>query len=626
MITPDPDEITGLASKNVSEISHSQLRASLDSAIQYFLNTQLEDGSWDGYVDAGAQTTGIYFVAMAALGDIDQKELSGALHKFALQQLADGSFAPYPGADGGDLDATAIVYAGLHAAKVADDNTIKTKAFAWVEAHGGFGKCSMRAKIYLSVAKLFDPKLLSPQSALFKLVPGVDWYMSKKMALFNNIAANAFPVIIKNLISPGYYKHAHWFNVRYWIAKRIAAYLFVGQGPDGSMAAVFEVTVWFVLALSALGYDETDAQFQRALVSLNRFKRIGPLGFEAFPFSAKVWNTALVTRALLTQDPKGFESQIRKGLDALIGFQATIPQPRLWQNPPAGAPRVGGWAFEENNPYGSDPDSSSVVLHTLGLANKCFKDKKISDSLQRGLDWVLGMQNPDGGWPSFTWGQRSKPPGPIDYVNIPMPTNLLAAIKMALNPPVVVADPACEDETARMLLAFAHIQHECVEFASKRAKAFLVGQQTQVGNWWGRWESCYLPATAYIVTSLLALNDQQPIDSKIQIAVDWMISCQNSDGGWGETSQSYVDPNLAGKGKSNPVITGLVLTALMDAGLVKKPTVIRGLRYLLSTQNTDGSWQSTAAVGTVIPPMGLYQNPLYDTFTPTEALLRYLKG
>src|SRR5580692_1975567 len=99
----------------------------------------------------------------------------------------------------------------------------------------------------------------------------------------------------------------------------------------------------------------------------------------------------------------------------------------------------------------------------------------------------------------------------------------------------------------------------------------------------------YLPATACVLMGLAAAGVDRgaPV---VRRAVRWILDHQNADGGWGEGVFSYRDPSLAGVGPSMPPLTGLVVTALVDAGEGRSEAVARAARYLVAEQRADGTW------------------------------------
>jgi squalene-hopene/tetraprenyl-beta-curcumene cyclase len=94
------------------------------------------------------------------------------------------------------------------------------------------------------------------------------------------------------------------------------------------------------------------------------------------------------------------------------------------------------------------------------------------------------------------------------------------------------------------------------------------------------------------------MDMSQPLVRK---AVDWIVAHQNEDGGWGETCASYVDPSLRGRGPSTASQAGWALLALLSAGEHNSPAVHKGVRYLVETQQTDGSWDEPYFTGTGFP-------------------------
>ncbi len=124
--------------------------------------------------------------------------------------------------------------------------------------------------------------------------------------------------------------------------------------------------------------------------------------------------------------------------------------------------------------------------------------------------------------------------------------------------------------------------------------------------------------------SLIAPHTHQ---REIERGAAWLVSCQNADGGWGETCFSYNDPRLKGKGDSTASQTAWALIGLLSAGdaigQYQMETIERGVRYLVGTQRSDGTWDEDYFTGTGFPCHFYLKYHIYQQHFPLTALGRY---
>ncbi|HWT06577.1 MAG TPA: squalene--hopene cyclase, partial [Xanthomonadales bacterium] len=100
--------------------------------------------------------------------------------------------------------------------------------------------------------------------------------------------------------------------------------------------------------------------------------------------------------------------------------------------------------------------------------------------------------------------------------------------------------------------------------------------------------------------------------------------------GWGETTESYKDPSLRGRGPSTASQTAWALIGLLacaerlpPVAQHFAPAIERGAGYLLRTQRADGSWDEPEFTGTGFPGHFYLNYHQYRLQFPLTALGRY---
>lgn len=385
------------------------------------------------------------------------------------------------------------------------------------------------------------------------------------------------------------------------------------NGDDG-LGAIFPAMVNAVMMFDALGVPRTDAGAAEARAALDRLLVVR--GDEAYcqPCLSPVWDTSLACHAMLEAGGERAWAAADRGLDWLRPLQVldlagdwAVRRPHL-------AP--GGWAFQYANPHYPDVDDTAVVAMALDRASRdglrgatlrAVSGARDNAALARAVEWVAGMQSANGGWGAFD------PDNTHGYLNsIPFADH------------GALLDPPTADVSARCLSMLSQLgQGPANSGRAQAALRYLLGEQTADGSWYGRWGMNYIYGTWSALCALQAAgvaHDAAPM----RRAVDWLLSIQNADGGWGEDGSSYrLDYQGHESAPSVPSQTAWALLALMAAGEVRHQAVARGVAWLLGAQQADGLWQEERYTAVGFPRVFYLRYHGYARYFPLWALARY---
>ncbi|MFG0288792.1 MAG: prenyltransferase/squalene oxidase repeat-containing protein [Rhodopirellula sp. JB044] len=266
---------------------------------------------------------------------------------------------------------------------------------------------------------------------------------------------------------------------------------------------------------------------------------ITPEGSWPIDTNLATWVTSL-SIAALTSDPNDLREWSGLELvDWLLSCQHTERHPFTGADP-------GGWGWTDLSGAVPDADDTpGAILALLKLRNYVDEEQRgrIDQAISNGRDWLLGLQNRDGGWPTFCrgWGKL-----PFDRSSVDLTAHAIRALDDLSDSPKVDA-------------------------AITVGLAFLRKQQRPDGSWVPLWfgnqdrveEDNPIYGTAKVLIDVHPRLDK----SAVVRGIEYLINHQNADGGWGggesverfwntpDPSSSFNDPaarQIAGSGVASP--------------------------------------------------------------------------
>ena len=381
-----------------------------------------------------------------------------------------------------------------------------------------------------------------------------------------------------------------------WMTERM------GAGSDG-LSAIFPSMLNSLMALQALGYAEDHPLVKKAEADFTGLFVHDPADFRIQPCLSPVWDTAITTVALGESGVPKNHPSLQKAAAWLEAREVRFAGDWTARNPGV---EPSGWAFEHANKYYPDTDDTMMVL--MALRHCAAPNPTAREEIhRRALKWLLSFQCNDGGWAAF---DKNLNAAWLEHVPFADHNAIL--------------DPTCSDLTARVLELLGYIGHDPRSTEVRQAINMLRRTQEADGSWYGRWGVNYIYGTWQALRGLASIGVNMD-EEWIRRALTWLESCQNEDGSWGETCETYNFPALKGRGAGTPSQTAWALMGLCAGGNPERESIQAGIRWLISTQNHDGSWTEDYTTGTGFPCVFYLKYDMYRNHFPLLALATYRK-
>jgi squalene-hopene/tetraprenyl-beta-curcumene cyclase len=590
--------------------------ASADAAVETLarlerrlLDLRAPEGHWVGELSSSALATatavGALALARRAGLDVPERLVAAGRRWLARSRNPDGGWGDTP-VSASNISTTALAWGALALAGATDvdERRAETEAAVWLcraaggldasrlaralaERYGSDRTFSAPILTFLAVSGRLGPEAWRQVAALpfeLALVPQ-RWLGALRLP----VVSYALPA----LIAIGQLRHHYRPTrnplarlVRHWAREPTLRTLDRLQPEGGGYLEAVPLTSFVLVSLIAAGHaaHPVVARGLRFLAESARADGSWPIDTDL-----ACWVTTLAVGAL---GARGFSEGERRGLARwLLGCQRRAVHAYTQAAP-------GGWAWTDRS--GGVPDADDTAGALLALAELAGDDTEARQAAALGVRWLIGLQNRDGGVPTFCRGWGALP-----------------------------FDRSSPDLTAHALRAWAAWRRRLpcedrgrVERASARALAYLAGAQRADGSWVPLWfgnesapgERSPTYGTARVVVGLAALAREWPeVARLVERGRDWLLAAQNTDGGWGGA------PGVAASLEE----TGLAVSALsVLSGAPARDAARRGVAWLVE-RSQRGRVTPAAPIGLYFARLW-YGEALYPLVFATEALRRMI--
>ena len=604
----------------MSAVEQHVQRVALDVVVEraqtWFSREQFGEGFWWAELESNATMDAEYLLLTHFLGARDEQLWRGVAQDIRAYQRADGSWAMYHGAPG-DLSTTIECYFALKLAGDSADAPHLSRAREFIRSHGGISQARTFTRIWLALfgqwswddLPAMPPELmLLPPSAPLSIYRFASWARGTIVPLLLLMddrpvrgvpqaarldelrVGPAIPRPARDPIDRVFfaldralrlYGRLPIHPLRRRARKKAEEWILAHQEADGSWVGIQPPLVYSLMALRAVGHPLEHPALKRGLQGMHdrwMLRRSdGSLRVQAC--LSPVWDTGLGLLALVESGVDPQDAMVRKAAQWILKEEVRVPGD--WCVQVRGV-EPSGWAFEFENDLYPDVDDTAVVL--LALHNSRALD---APTRERAVRWVLAMQSRNGGWAAFDKDNTSRLPALLPFCDFGE-----------------VIDPPSADVTAHVVEMLGAFGFDRSHGAVARGLRYLYAQQEKEGSWFGRWGVNHIYGVGAVLPALAAAGE--PVDGLApRRAVRWLVERQNSDGGWGESCASYVDPAARGRGESTPSQTAWALLGLVAGGRAGSAAARRGVRFLIDRQRADGAWDEEAFTGCGFPGYGI---------------------
>ena len=490
----------------------------------------------------------------------------------------------------------------------ADTNGLLDRAEKYIEKQGGIRGLRQR----YGRDKTFAVPILT-NAALAGIVP---WRKVSSLPFELAVFPQSFyrflqmPVVsyaVPALVAIG---QARFFNAKPWNpVTRLIRSLSVAptlrvlsqmQPASGGFLEAIPLTSFVVMSLAATGRADHSVVKQGVRFLLSSVRDDGSWPIDT---NLATWNTSLALNAI------GAESLQSDELDSCIDWLLSCQQKEV--HPYTGA-EPGGWGWSDLS--GAVPDADDTPGALLALKQVVdhpeisqARRSQVTAAARNGIQWLLDLQNRDGGWPTFCrgWGKL-----PFDRSGSDLTAHCLRALQAWSH----LIEPSERDQAVR------------------RGFNYLQRTQRPEGTWVPLWfgnqdhpeEENPVYGSAKVLLGLHAYGKSQ--EPMAQRGLQALVALQNLDGGWGGGPR-HVDEGES-KISSSIEETALALEALLPCVHTDqnvKTAVFNGLEWLLSEVEHQRH-RDVSPIGFYFAKLWYYEElyPLTFTASALAAAVRML--
>ena len=524
----------------------------------------LQDGQgvWRGQLSSSALSTATAVIALASISRLNHENLIRAGRRWLVSnQRPSGGWGDTPQSLP-NLSTTLLCWAAFGGVEDEEFRAVVHLCENWIQLEtGGLEPAALVSAMErrYGLDKTFAVPILMACAIGGRLGPAPQcwhWVPSLPFELaalprrwFARLSLPVVSYALPALIAIGQVRHFHapaaWW--RGWFRKGTLRLLREIQPEGGGYLEATPLTSFVAMALASQHLSEHPVAKAAVEFLKNSCRADGSWPIDS---DLATWGTTLTVKALQSETP-----QREQVLAWLLAQQTKQVHPYTLSAP-------GAWSWTDLP--GGVPDADDTAGALLALAALAPRDAQVRAAAKAGVHWLLGLQNRDGGMPTFCRGWGTLP-----------------------------FDRSAPELTAHALAAWAGwpFGGDALSEARSRAIAYLERSQSPDGWWEPLWfGNQWAPDEAnrvYGTASVLAHLAHCQVPSAMMLrAVQWLQKMQRPTGGWGGGSL----------GPESIEETALATTALARLGNLAAAD--RGAQRLLAlTRN-----------GTYFPasPIGLY--------------------
>jgi squalene-hopene/tetraprenyl-beta-curcumene cyclase len=618
-----------------------RLEQAIERGANHLLSLQVDGGYWVGELEADTTLESDYIYYLHVLGKADPERIAKLANYVRQRQLPEGGWSIYPGGPS-ELSATCKAYFALKLAGDPQDSPHMVRARETVHRLGGLERTNSYVRFYLALVGAVGWELVPAILPELMLLP--NWFYLNIYEMSSWTRGIVIPMAILSAVRPDWrlperahvdelfcdisrkkaafdwsdqllswrnfflaldralklYEKLPWKPLRQRALREAKSWLLEHVERTEGLAAIYPAMMNSIFALMALGHGPDDPLTAREIREFSRFEIEDGETIRMQPCVSPVWDTGIAMVALEEAGLPPDHPALVKSADWILSKQVLGPGDWQVKNQDA---EPGGWVFEFRNDFYPDVDDTAFVL--MALQRVKFPDpKRMEAAVRRGIQWLISMQNRDGGWGAFDRDNNK-----AFLCNIPFADHN------------AMIDPSTADVTARVLECLGRYGWPADHPAVRRGVKFLLQDQCEDGSWFGRWGVNYVYGTSGVLRALETVS--LTAKEYCQRAVRWLRTVQKADGSFGESLRSYDEPATKGQGNSTASQTAWGLIGLLAGSNTSDPAIHKAAAYLVEQQNADGSWSEDEFTGTGFPSVFYLKYHLYRNSFPLYALARF---